>query len=1324
MPRSIHPELLDCLRRPNPYTEIRTEVSSPDVGQILRRPDQFTGSQRVSISPANSMAVSANGALQLAPSSVALADFPGVQSSTAFDLNKEDPGRRHKGLSWTVSPAFSRATIRSFAARVGRNAIGALFNRTDFQLEIFRVTRTPGVIQKSVRGVVTVTPRIEYTFRQMLSSPAVIKGVNIVWVANRATLVFDLSAYGLVLENNPDPAPGPDQVGDLPNYYFILSPLNGPGGTGAFFWLQDTGTSPTVANVGTFSKIFWERNHEADPWVQNTTAPSGPPSSTITVDAVATTSQAVYSINLGRAPSAGALGRVVFERSLPPGTTALLEISTAGTGGPWTAVKHGDSPALAQQNYHLRLTLTADAPLRASPGVSAFGIEYRMPTDISLESILQFPAREIATPWLAASIAEARAKVVRTGIRDYNDVATRLGSAQSPPKLEADIFLASRHPSITRDKWLRLERMTVSNRFPSSLAEDFTLLSYAAKLKRKIPGKVETINTVHTVQSGSDVTKIIVAPNLPNVVAGDNSAYDTKHYYMRVQSTANPDMPVGYTQEIQGNTGVNQIDFTPSLPSALSLGDTIEIHSGIFNTKSVAWQNADPADVWWQILTVHLDPPIPPERIGQGFLPRGGKPPRITDRAPSDTTTQAKLTVTMRLSEQESADELLDQVSFIMGGATIEVDGQMCFVQIYPLRAADGTITVPLPPVAAIMDVRDYTGLTTPPGIEERATVLTANYGENKAAANPDAFPAKTTAIVDNDALQWLTKQDLEDQGTSELPDSIARWLYNTADGGLYLATTVGTQVVRATSTGKRVFTLTSVEAQPHLIPGDPIIIITDAYTDYDPASGVPLKGWLAIKGVTVRVANQGRAISLFILGLAENVAQIQGGAAAALTGLGTGDSLFGLVNFRVINELPVDATYPNGALVYGWTNGALVDEVWEAHMMFTHPLPADPWVAVVTATVPLATGTTSITVPKPPEGSVLFLQVEPRTTFLDAGEVRRVVINAAPTQLPLIELDDIETTTTGTQWWSITERGLKVIAVEVQTQVGTEPISSFGPPTRGPGAASVVRGGLLGPGQYEHDVALDPTRLAWIMPRLTLDNGQPPKTLGPFGFDRDKRPNILSLQLVGTVISIIADSDTKSIRVINSAGTWIYEADGVSLQADVSKTGTNGAAGLGASSSDTYTIIAQSDPLAYVDGSTLTESRNQVVGGTSSPPPSATWNTPGVIVSAPPSNGNANAKINLFASAAPVGWTVQVFIYVGFSPSGTPTVDHTADLTPALSAPPTTATDYTYATSFPKSAHTAGTALVTMKVRADLKDGGGIVRDTRTMQATWYSPI
>lgn len=889
MPRTIHPDLLDCLRRPNPNVELRTEISAPDIGQTYRRKDQFEGAGRISIAPASSMVVGANGALQLTPSGIALADFPGVTGTTAFDLNREDPSRRLKGLSWLVDPGFVRSTLKTFTARIGRS--GSIFSLipTDFELQIFRVTKTPGVIQTSspsgqVVGTVNFT---QYVFSQLLSSPSLIKAANIVWAANRATLVFDLSQYGVVVDNSPNQAAHPNQVGELPNYYFVVRSVNAPNTTGLFFWCQDLVTSPTIAGVGTFSKVFWARDSDTQEWSPNTTAPSTPPSSTITVESFATTSQAIYSINLGRVPTAGAIGRGLLEAAIPSGTSVLMEIAYAGAGGPYFTFRHGDAPAIIQQQYWIRLTFTSDASHRSSPQVYTFGIDYRTLTDISVESILSLPSREIATPFLAASIPEASVKVLRIGSRDYLDVATSLGSSQSPPKLEAEIYLASRHPSITRDKWLRLEKMPVTNRNPSSSAEDFTLLSYGSKLKRKIPGKVETINTVHTVVAGSDATKIIVSPNLLGPAPGDNTLYDGKHYYMRVQKTSGSGLPQGYTQEIQGNTGQAQIDFSPNLPAALVTGDTIEVHSGIFNTQSINWVDYDPADVWWEIMTVYANPPIPPERIGQGFLPRGGRPPHVTDRAPGDAATQAKLKVTMRLTEQESCDQLLDQVSLIMGGATVEIDGQMCFVQVYPLRAADGTISVPLPPVAAVFDIRDYTGLSTPPGLEDRATVLSANYGVNKSAANPDSFPSKSTLVVDNDALGWLTQQDLEDVGSSELPENISRWLYNSTDEGLYLATTVGVQIVRAISTGKRVFNLQPIEVQPHLIPGDPIILITDAYTDYDPASGVAIKGWLAIRGVTVRVANQGRVLGIYILGLAENVTQVAGGAAGTLTGLG-----------------------------------------------------------------------------------------------------------------------------------------------------------------------------------------------------------------------------------------------------------------------------------------------------------------------------------------------------------------------------------------------------------------------------------------------------
>jgi hypothetical protein len=536
----------------------------------------------------------------------------------------------------------------------------------------------------------------------------------------------------------------------------------------------------------------------------------------------------------------------------------------------------------AQQAYHARVTLATDASTRLTPAVAALGLEFRIPVDVSVEGIPALPAREVSLPWMAAAIPEGSLTIVRTGIRDYLDKASNLGSTAPTSKLEADIWLASDHPSVTRDKWLHLERMAVSNRIPGPTSERLTLLSFASKLKQKVPAQQETMNSVYSVLA-STVNYVQTTVAMVGTTVGGNE-YDGKAYYMRVRSTSSPNWRAGDVAVIQGNTGQSQLDFIPALPAALNAGDVIEVHSGIFNTTPVSWNNADPADIWWEILTTHLG--IAPERIGSGYLPRGGRPPKVTDIAPGDATTQAKRKVTMKLAEQEEADTLLDQLSIIMGGATLEIEGQICFVQMLPLRGADGTVTVPLGPPSLIMDVRDYANLQTPPGLEDRATVMRATYGVPLTAAAPDTYPAQSTMAVDQDALLWLTKQDLEEQGSTELPQKVSRWLYNTSDGGLYLAAAITTTYVRALSTGLRVFPFSAAEKQPQLVPGDTLLLLTDQYTDYDPSTQTQIRGPVAIRGVVVRAADEGHSLSIFVPGLTDNVS-VQGGGASALIGLG-----------------------------------------------------------------------------------------------------------------------------------------------------------------------------------------------------------------------------------------------------------------------------------------------------------------------------------------------------------------------------------------------------------------------------------------------------
>lgn len=902
MPRAIDKDLRDCFERANPYTEFRIEISEPDVGQVLRRTDQFTQAPSlVSMAPAASLAAAARGALILAPATAALQSFAGVLSS--YDLNGESPARRVKGVAWTMDKAFSRCTLKSITAKVERVALAGLFFDADFECQIFRITKTPGVKIKNPG-----TPQYqsvawtEYTFTPLLSPAPTLKASAQAWDgANRTTLSFDLTNWNLTLENSPAKAVSPDQVGELPEYLIVVR-LAGkpPAGTGHYKWLVDNASARVIANVGTFERVTWARSNDSEQWGR--TAFADVPNFAINIETYPATGQAVYLIDQGKVPGALSTGRVDFQRALPPGTTTSLEISTAGSGGPWTAVKHGDVVVTKQQTYHLRVTLNADTALRATPQVNSMGIEFRIPRDVSVEGIPDLPTREVDMPWLKGSIPEGRLRVVRTGIRDFLDVATVIGSTAAAPRLEADIYLASRHPSITRDKWLRLERLMVTNRLPSATSEEFTLLSYASRLKRKIPQKVETINSVHTVQGGSTAAQVIVSPALPGTSVAGNE-YDGKGYYMRVRTTAAPNTPPGLPVTIQGNTSTDRLDFAPSLTEALVAGDIIEVHSGIYQTAPVSWVDADPADVWDGILSL-LN--IPPERIGAGWLPRGGKPPRVTDIAPGDAATQAKRKITVRLSEEEAGDELLDQISTIVGGVTIEKDGQIVFVQIIPLVDIAGNVTVPLPPPAAAFDMRDFSSLSTPPGLERRATIVSCAYGVPATAANPDAFPSKSTTAVDGDALLWLAQQDLEQYGTADVPDNIARWLYNSSDAGLYLAAVVCTQLVKVASTGLRVFPVTMAEKHPELVIGDVVIIATDQYTDYEPSTQTALAGPMAIRGVIVREGREGRDLALFVPGLVDNVQLVKGGAAGTLGGLGL-----------VPDPPELDATFdPNGQLI------------------------------------------------------------------------------------------------------------------------------------------------------------------------------------------------------------------------------------------------------------------------------------------------------------------------------------------------------------------------------------------------------------------------
>jgi hypothetical protein len=131
----------------------------------------------------------------------------------------------------------------------------------------------------------------------------------------------------------------------------------------------------------------------------------------------------------------------------------------------------------------------------------------------------------------------------------------------------------------------------------------------------------------------------------------------------------------------------------PALPNNLIAGDVVEIHSARYERPTLTWLDTDPADIWWELLTVYLQ--WPAERIGRGDMGHGaraGLPPRVEDIEPGDDDAQAKRLVTLQLKggDGESGADLINQLSFLLGGATVDIGGQIVFRQIYPLRKRDG----------------------------------------------------------------------------------------------------------------------------------------------------------------------------------------------------------------------------------------------------------------------------------------------------------------------------------------------------------------------------------------------------------------------------------------------------------------------------------------------------------------------------------------------------------------------------------------------------------------------------------------------------------
>lgn len=409
---------------------------------------------------------------------------------------------------------------------------------------------------------------------------------------------------------------------------------------------------------------------------------------------------------------------------------------------------------------------------------------------------------------------------------------------------------------------------------------------------------------------------------------------------------------------------------------------------------------------------------------------------------------------------------------------------------------------------------------------------------------------------------------------------------------------------------------------------------------------------------------------------------------------------------------------------VISFVKGLDVAEVWAAFTVVAVPVDESDWDTVVAALAPL--GVDSITVTRPADQQATLVQLVPYRNDGSAGTVVRRVLYGLP-QVPTAEYDDVEDGTTGTQWIRLTERGIAVVSVEAQLQYEDSTFTVFAVPTRGPGDASVVKGGTLGPNEYEQDVPLSSVkgRQTFIRFQWTLANTRV-ITSPDFAFDADQLPNLVSVIVEGTTVRATGDSDTKSMLVGRSDGVWQVAVDGKSISVDVAQPDPDGDAGLASGDANTFAVQAWNVPAAFrvgapVPGRAYDERAVRVTNGAIAGDGStvASWLT--VTATAPAADGtSSDITIGLKANAAPSGWTVKLLISTDGS---VPSVDRTSAVSPTLSAPPTSLTSYTWDTGYASIAPGGLTpwAEVTVRLKAELLDGSSAVRDTRDVTVSFY---
>ena len=646
--------------------------------------------------------------------------------------------------------------------------------------------------------------------------------------------------------------------------------------------------------------------------------------------------------------------------------------------------------------------------------------------------------------------------------------------------------------------------------------------------------------------------------------------------------------------------------------------------------------------------------------------------------------------------DKSTARDILDAVAYVAGGGVIASQGKIQFRSLYPTDPGG---------IVAVMPKEEVSPVAVSPGARYRTPRVSITYGY-------DINAAEFTKQYQAEQSNALAAYGVASLQRAEVPDKVGRWVTADAD-----AEGICERIVQSIAEGLILWAAKSIVPYPELEPGDLIAIEVEEFVAKDPNAARAIKGPQLALGVVTAVNDiYGTDFDVWIKDLSDIIPTTTEVTRTTLFGDEDNVGPLGLQDFRLAIQGSTEA-------LYAWTAGALVDQVKVQDVLVALPASSDPWpgsTTAPTATI-LSTQAQQYSAAYPDADEARYITWRPQTAGGVLGPIVRRVLDAP--RPPIVDVDFSETDAVGTLWLSAKGVGIKSVAFA--SKVGRLTQSTFAPATRigstGSTAASVVKGGFLGPGEYEKDVNLANNLNSFIRGRITLYNDAQ-QVYGPFTFDAGNIPAILSAVSKDRKVFVTGDTDVRSLLLKRVGGSsWRQSFDGTGAEWNVASV-QNGSTGLKSTESWAMRVVAfrvgkasastsSTETGAFVTAD-LTVNGESFAGSTlgfASPQPLAVQ----------PSTGSANAGLKLQAtvSSTSFDYKVERRFTVG---GGTPVSysDITGTLSPAAGTISTSLSTHTYATAFPRMAGGGNTVQYDFRCSILNSTGGVVVQEVASV--TW----